>query len=361
MNLQYKPDFEETKVAWRHFWAREKWKRPLVVANVPRDPAHTVPWDESPYNLHYYLKFTGDWAEYLRRIDRWLEHRLWLAEAVPFFDFDFGPDEFAAFLGAPLKFELASSSTSWVEPIIEDWRAFEFKLDPANPVWTRMRELARQMAQHARGRYLVGTCDLHSNADTLSALRHGEQLCMDFFDQPEQIDRAMRAVRRLYQPVYDGLYEASGSNTATGSIGWIPTWSDGKFASVQCDFLCMVSPAISRQFIIPALAEEAAFLDHCIYHLDGPGALPHLDDILAIQDIDAIQWVSGAGQKPMWQWLDVLKRCQQAGKALQIFDLNCEQAKQVHHELGPAGVVYCVAAKTAAEVEDLSRWLERNS
>lgn len=361
MNLQYKPGFTEAKVAWRHFWAREKWQRPLVVASVPRDPAHALPWTEGPHHLHYHRKLTGDWAEYLRRIDRWLENHVWLAEAVPYFDFDFGPDQFAAFLGTELKFDPASPTTNWVDPVVEDWRTYEFKLDPANATWYRMRELARQMAEHARGRYLVGTCDLHSNGDTLSALRHGERLCLDFFDQPDQVARAMRAVRRLYQPVYDGLYEAAGGNAATGTVGWIPTWSDGKFASIQCDFICMVSPELSRQYIIPALVEEAAFLDHCIYHLDGPGALPHLDDILAIQDIDAIQWVSGAGQKPMWQWLDVLKKCQHAGKALQIFDLNCEQVKQVHRELDPAGVVYCVYANTAAEVENLTHWLERNS
>ena len=361
MELKYKLDFTEAKIAWRHFWAREKWQRPLVVANVPRDPVRAVPWSESPGHQHYYRKVTGAWDEQFRRIDRWLADRLWLAEAIPYFDFDFGPDQFAAFLGAPLQFSPASPDTNWVDPIVEDWSAFEFKLDPNNETWRRIGELARRMAEHARGRYLVGTCDLHSNGDALSALRNPERLCLDFFDQPEQVGRAMQAVRKLYQSVYDGLYEAAAMNSETGSIGWTPFWSPGKFATIQCDFICMVSPEISRQYIIPALEEEAAFLDHCVYHFDGPGALPHLDDILGIKDIDVIQWVSGAGQKPMWQWLDVLKKCQKAGKGLQIYDLNCEQAKEVSRELDPAGVVYCVNASTAAEVADLCRWLQQHS
>ena len=123
MNLLYKPDFAAVKVAWRHFWAREKWKRPLVVASVPRDPAHAVPWTDGPYHLHYHRKTTGDWADYLRRIDRWLENQLWLAEAVPYFDYDFGPDQFAALLGATLKSDPDSPTTNWVEPVIEDWSA----------------------------------------------------------------------------------------------------------------------------------------------------------------------------------------------------------------------------------------------
>jgi hypothetical protein len=361
MMFQSKPDFEDVKIAWRHFWAREKWKRPLVVASVPRDPARAVPGVESPGHHAYSRTLTGRWDEQLQRIDRWLENTLYLAEAVPYFSPDFGPDQFAAFLGATMKFSEASPNTNWVDPIVDDWDVFEFKLDPANETWRRIRELVRRMAAHARGRYLVGICDLHSNGDALSALRHGERLCMDFYDAPEKVGRAMREVRKLYPAVYNGLDEASGRNADTGSIGWIPTWSPGKFATIQCDFICMVSPELSRQYIIPALEEEAAFLDHCIYHLDGPGALPHLDDILAVKDIDAIQWVSGAGQKPMWQWLEVLKKCQAAGKALQIHSLNCEEAKAVHRELDPAGVVYCVSANNAAEVDDLTRWLEQHT
>ena len=360
MQLQYKPDFEETKIAWRHFWAREGWKRPLIHAEVPRDPKAPIPPEESPDHHHYFRKLNGDWDDYFKRIDRCLEETLFLAETVPNFRPDLGPDQFAAFLGAPLHFSASSPDTNWVEPIVENWAEFEFRLCPDNPAWKTIRDLSRRMAEHARGRYLISTCDLHSNGDTLSALRNPERLCLDILDEPEQVARAMREVRALYQPVYDGLYEAAGRDEETGTIGWIPTWSDGRFATIQCDFICMVSPAIAREFIIPALEEEAAYLDHCIYHLDGPGALPHLDDILAVKDIDAIQWVSGAGQKPMWQWLDVLKKCQKAGKCLQIHDLNCEQAKHLHRELDPAGVVYCVRADGADEVAELSRWFENN-
>ena len=360
MQLQYKPDFEETKTAWRHFWARESWRRPLIHAPLPRNPAAPLSWAESPSHHAYYRKLKGDWDDWFSRIDRWLEETIFPAETIPFLSPDLGPDQFAAFLGSPLQFSDGSPDTNWVEPMVADWNEFEFRLDPENPSWKLILDLSRRMAAHARGRYLVGTCDLHSNADTLSALRNPEQLCLDFFDDPDAISVAMKKVRALYQSVYEGLYAAAGSDAETGTIGWIPTWSEGRFATIQCDFICMVSPEISRKFIIPALEEEAGFLDHCIYHLDGPGALPHLDDILAIKKIDAIQWVSGAGQKPMHEWLDVLKKCQKAGKGLQIHDLDCEQAKQLHRELDPAGVVYCVSAKSADEVEDLARWFERN-
>ncbi len=103
-------------------------------------------------------------------------------------------------------------------------------------------------------------------------------------------------------------------------------------------------------------------MDHCVFHLDGPDALRHIDDILAIDAIDVVQWVSGAGQKPMWQWTEVLQKIQAAGKGIQVWDITCEQVKQVHKELKPEGVVYCPQGmESRSEVDDLCEWLEQNT
>lgn len=352
-----KPDFERVRDRWNHFWAREFVGRPLVVAEVTR-PGHP----QVGTGPRYRNAIEGHWREQLALVDVWLEATDFVAESIPFFAPDFGPDQFAAFLGAELRCVEGSDGTSWVDPIVEDWeRTLPLRLDPRNRTWQRILEYSRLLADHARGRYLVGVCDLHSNADALLALRGGERLCTDLYECPELVERAMLDVRQAYASVYEGLYQAGAMSRATGTIGWIPFWCEGRYATIQCDFICMVSPALARRFILPAIEEEASFLDHCIYHLDGPGALRHLDDILAIERIDAIQWVSGAGQPLMHTWLDVLRRCQKAGKALQIHDLDIEQAKALHSELSPAGLVYCVNARTRAEVEEFCSWLERHS
>jgi hypothetical protein len=357
MYLEYKPDFAEARVAWQHYWAKEAWQRPLVVAEAATAP---LAWEDNPYCLRYARAMRGEYGEILTRIDRWLASRRFLAESIPFYPPDHGPDQFAAFLGAPLIDDADSPETNWVEPIVTDWEtALPLRLNEQSPTWQSTLAFSRALAEHARGRYVVGTCDLHSNADALSALRSPQQLCLDFYDTPELVARAMREVRALYQPIYNRIYEASGNTRETGSCGWAPFWCEGKFATIQCDFICLVSPEIAREYIIPALAEEAAFLDHCVYHYDGPGALPHLDDILAIPEIDVIQWVSGDGQPPMWQWLDVLQRCQRAGKGLQISGLTIDEAKVLNSELDPAGLVYCIGGESAENIEAFTRWLER--
>ena len=64
-------------------------------------------------------------------------------------------------------------------------------MDPDGKHWKGMLALSRLLAGHSRGRYLVSVADLHSNMDTLLALRGSERLCMDFYDVPEKIETAM--------------------------------------------------------------------------------------------------------------------------------------------------------------------------
>lgn len=357
MKLSAKPDFERATEMWNHYWAREILKRPLLKAQITRK-------GRSPVNVGekaYYHAVTRKYAQQLKRVDQWLDRTIFLGEAIPYFSPDHGPDQFATFFGAELKFAKDSPGTNWVEPIVDDWeKALPLRFDANGSTWKSLLEYSRMIKNHAQGRYLVGACDLHSNADTLSALRSPERLCMDFYDCPELVEEAMGAVRRAYRPVYDGLYQAGGMSRATGSIGWIGFWCEGKFASIQCDFICMVSPEIANRYILPALEEEANFLDHCVYHLDGPQALPHLDSLLAIKKLDVVQWVPGAGQPPQCEWLEVLKKCQKAGKGLDLYG-DVEMVKKMSRALCPEGVVYTVSVASEKDFDELARWLEKHT
>jgi hypothetical protein len=311
----------------------------------------------------YAAAASGRWPERLAQVEEFIASREYLAESIPFYAPDFGPDQFAAFLvGTALKSDPSSleHNTNWFEALVDSWEGFKAGIDFDGPVWKGVLGYAKAIGEAARGKYLVGVCDLHSNMDALSALRDPQNLCLDILDCPELLDEAMRGVRKLYPFVYDSIREASGIDSSTGSLGWIPFWCEGRFAVLQCDFMCMVGPDAFDRFIRPALEEEAAFLDHCVVHVDGVGALRHLDGILSIGDIDAVQWVPGDGRPPMHEWLDVLKRVQAAGKGLQIYGVSPEQVKLLHRELSPEGVAYCVNASDAREVRELLKWLEAN-
>jgi hypothetical protein len=116
-----------------------------------------------------------------------------------------------------------------------------------------------------------------------------------------------------------------------------------------------------RDYVLPAIEEEAQFLDHSCFHLDGEDSLKHLDDILAIKEIDAIQWVPGAGKKPQFQWPEVLHKIQDAGKALHIFDSLIEEIKIHHKEYKAELIVYEVNANSSQQGLEFLDWLRKNT
>ena len=191
MELITKPDIDRAVEMWDAYWAGDVLERPLVVASVPRPgkPRFSV-------THNYTNALTGRHAEQLALLDQWLDSTEFLCESIPFAWSDLGPDQFAAFLGTELEFSEDSPNTNWVTPIIEEWDDFlPLRLDGDNATWQMALEYARLLAKHGEGRYLVGVADIHSNADALSALRSPERLCLDFYDHPDAIRKAMRQVR----------------------------------------------------------------------------------------------------------------------------------------------------------------------
>ena len=359
MELTYKPDFERVKKVWNHFWEGEIIGRPPVLA-ATRKPGHSSV-DVSA--ARYLNAIRGEWETQLALVDRWLESTAFLGEQIPTFAPDFGPDQVAACFGSKLVFNPNSDMrTNWADAVVDSWDSFlPITLDPENETWKGLLAYAQRIAAHAAGRYLVSGIDFHTHADALAALRHNDRFCMDFYDSPELIERAMTESTNIFPGMYRALVDAGNMGGDRGTIGSHPFWCDGKFATIQCDFIALIGPEIFRRFIMPAIEFEASFLDRCSFHLDGPSALIHLDDILSIPGIDIIQWVSGAGAKAMDQWVDLFHRCQKAGKSVWIYGVNVDRMKALHTELEPDKVVYSISVSDESEFEDAVDWLEHNT
>ena len=111
---------------------------------------------------------------------------------------------------------------------------------------------------------------------------------------------------------------------------------------------------------MPGIVRECQFLDRSIYHLDGPGALRHLDSLLGIPELDALQWVPGAGNEGFHRWVEVYRRAQAAGKGIQV-TCGMDELDLVTETLDPRGLylhVGGVPSREAAEImlQALVRW-----
>ncbi|MCX7706138.1 MAG: hypothetical protein N2115_07810, partial [bacterium] len=356
-------DFHEARLRWNYFWNKELHKRPILVSCCVKDDAKKP--EPDIFSLRYFRAYNGFWRQQIELFNEWAENTEFLGEYIPSLSPDFGPDQFAAFYGAELEFSEESKHTNWVKPIIDDWNKFlPLRFNPENKTFKKIIEYTKLISEDSKGKYLVSDIDKHSNIDTLLALRGAEKLCMDLYDYPEIIEKAMLDLRKDFTKISDALYKAGIDNRGLGTTVY-GYYSEKKFGVVQADFICMMSPEMFRKYVMPALEEEIEYYDHSYFHLDGPGALVHLDDILSIKKLGILQWQPGEGEKPNFMWLDILKKAQKAGKAVCVFGnsngtLTPDIIKQLHKELDPEKVIYHVNVKDRKEFDELANWLEKN-
>ena len=133
-------------------------------------------------------------------------------------------------------------------------------------------------------------------------------------------------------------------------------WSPARGKEFSCDISCNLSPKQFEDLFLPPLIETMRTVDHCYYHLDGTVALHHLDLLLSVPEIQAIQWIPGAGHDAILQWVPLIRRIQQAGKAVQVF-CGAHEVAPLLNEVSARGL--CIATYCGSEAE--ARELERQT
>ena len=346
----YKENFGETKKYFRAFWAGAVLDRPLIAVTAPLNVrAVPVPYLSGACDNNY--------LPALKQFETYAENTYFAGESLPAFDISLGPDQYAAFLGGDIIF---GEGTTWVGAFWDhNWNGRKINIDTKKGgYFNRLISAYKTVADYANGRFLINMADLHGNLDALSAARGPENLCTDLYDSPDEIGRAVNAVVDTFPFVVDSI-AAAGNMDKNGYIGWAPTYCEEKFAVLQCDFSCMLSPQMARKYVMPALEREAAHLKRSVYHYDGVNALGHLDDILAIKNIDVIQWVPGTGNPRTIEWIDLLRKIQKAGKGVWIYDWTPEEIMTRHKELSPEKLIFQVSAATPQHADELVNCLKK--
>ncbi|MDK1032917.1 MAG: hypothetical protein QGD94_12980, partial [Planctomycetia bacterium] len=283
---------------------------------------------------------------------RGIEATWYGGEAVPYVFPNFGPNSIGAYLGAELRVD---AHTTWIEQLIYDWdHVPEIRLDENNFWWKAMRELVAAACEMGRGKFIVGMTDIGGAGDTLSLFRTSGGLCMDLLEHPEQVREMEKRINKFWFEVYDVL-EGMTSRVQQGTATWFGAWHPGRTYTLQSDFSCMISPAMFKEFFIPPLREQAKYMDASIYHLDGPGAICHLDAVLELPNIRAVQWIHGAGQGPMMKWVDLLKRIQAAGIGVHLLWIDVDEVEPLMEALVPEQLWFSVGARSPEHGEYLLR------
>ncbi len=353
---RFKDQLTEAQQRVEAWWRGENTGRPALLITAPREGA-------PPYNGPTTDDMDAWWTDPAYVVP-WMDHHLhataFLAEAMPVvFPLRTGLVSITCkYLGAPNVY--LDRSTTWSDPIIHDWdHAPALEFDPTNLWWQRTERLmhvAVSMIEDNHYQAFVGLPDLNGPTEILAGLRGSQELAIDFYDHPKAITPALRKVQ-------DAWWEAYRRTTAIahqcgGYFNWMRVWSERPMIDLQWDVSCLISREMFDQYFLPFIVEQARGVDRTIYHLDGPDAIRHLDSLMAVAEIDAIQWVQGAGGGRTSEWIDLLKRIQDGGKRVWA-PCDPDEVGTLARKLDPAGLMLVVNAASQAEGEALIREAER--
>jgi hypothetical protein len=93
--------------------------------------------------------------------------------------------------------------------------------------------------------------------------------------------------------------------------------------------------------------------------VDGRGVARHLDTILSVPEVHAVQWVQGVGDDyPIMQWVPFIKSLQ-AKHVPVIVDLSKEDLNDFINVMDPVGLFLWVATENEAEELEILKRIER--
>jgi hypothetical protein len=263
----------------------------------------------------------------------------WGGETFPNFWPNYGPGIVAAVFGVVPEYK---SNSVWFHrptPINEIVPLLESVQLNGNNVWySRLLRVTEYVAKRCDGQYSVGISDIGGVLDILSSFLGPTEIIVAMRRNPGIIDTCRSIILEKLMKVYDDLQDII-DRYDLGSNGWLNVWCSKRYYTIQCDFGAMLSPKYYKRFALPDIVAQAEHMDYAIFHLDGPNALPHLDDLLSQPAITGIQWVPGIGQ-PSFEsekWFPLYRKMQAAGKNL-VIDSSPMGLSYLYKNLNPKGL-----------------------
>ena len=352
--MRYKPDWDMSRKRFEAFWEREIVDRCLISVSTWRDgaviPDYTPPCDEN----EVFRRWTDpDWI--IPAMRREFENVWYGGDAFPIMIVNLGAAGHAGFFKGA-RYKLADSV--WFFRSLDDPGALEF--DKSSFLYQITLELARAFAADSGGDYMVSMPDTTGNADALSHLLGPELLFECFQEKPDESKEALARIEAAYESIMSEVYDIVKDVNRGGSVvGWLSTWAPGFHAQMQSDMSVMISKPMFDEFVLPELRRQCDFLDYPLYHLDGYEQTRHLDSLLSIPRLRAIQWTQVAGQPPATAFIPQLRRIQQAGKCL-VMHVSPDQVEPLMSALSSKGLYLLTSLETEDEgralLKDVARW-----
>lgn len=341
----------ESKRKFEDWWQGRNRDPVLMVASWDGAPQPAEPEDDRAF-----------WFDYPSRLAREMyrfEHTRYQVDGFPSLYLNFGPGVLGACMGGDYVYDRL---TFWFrEPVLHDLEAIEeLRIREDNAWWQAVLEYTHYALDHAAGRFLVGITDIGGGMDVLAGLYGTQELLLALATEPQRVAQALEVVYeewwKMYSHLSHLLFSRQGAMTC-----WNGIYAEQPTYTLQNDFSCMISAACFRDIDLPFLRRLCEKLALTVYHLDGPNATHHLDALLELEGLRAIQWIPGAGApggdhgvtpSGMEYWLSMLERIVAAGKGLELY-VHPEEVGPLTRALGGVGLLFKTYCNTPRHADAL--------
>lgn len=351
--MRYKNDWDMAKKRLTAFWNRDIIDRCCISVKSFREGrwtfGRTVPGtDEERF------RYWTDPELIIARNRDLMEHTYFGGEAFPSIFVDLGAGGHAGFFKGEKHY---FGDSMWFFPSLEDPNDLEF--DENSFLYHKTLELARAFAEDSKGDYMVSMPDSTGNADALSHLMGPEELMPAMLEDPDAVQAALGKIQVAYERIMREVYGiVRDVNEGGCCVNWLSTWAPGFHAQMQCDMSVMISNSMFKEFIMPELQAQCSLLEYPLYHFDGIEQIRHLDDLLSISNLRAIQWTQVAGQPPCTEFFPELKKIQAAGKNLVIL-VSPDQIEPIMENLSSRGLYLVTEVPTQDEADAIIKQVSR--
>lgn len=341
----WKSNFEETKQHYINWWNQ----RGIVLTmwehlQKSGEPYELVP---EPARTNDLQKYWFDPYFRAERLHYEMSRNSYKADILAVANTQLGPGSLAAILGSELE---GRDDTIWIHPDPKFDGVIRF--DENNRWWQLHLDLLNACKLKSDGKYMVGCPDLVEGLDVLASLKGSDNALIDLMLEPEKTMEQLREVNKIYFEVLDRIYDIIQVN---GEMAWcyFSLWAPGKVAKLQVDLSIMISEDDFRTFCVPFLKEQCERIPYTLYHLDGVDAIRHLDALLEIKELNAIQWTPGYGQPQGGdpQWYDLYCKILDAGKSVMINWVKSEELEPLIQAMGNDGLHINVDFKNEEEID----------
>jgi 5-methyltetrahydrofolate--homocysteine methyltransferase len=339
MPIDFNPERWQKVRETYHAWWQGELDRPIIPVIIPgRDPVRPQP-PAPMLSQATCADFSWSPEQIVDRIDYEYSRFTLLGDAYPWFNMDcFGPGVVAAMMGA--KLDNASGQVWFWPPDDRPIQEIHLEIEPGNIWLQRIKDICAAAMERWEGQVLVGMTDLGGNLDIPASFRTTEKLLMDLIDYPEEVKRltweAHQCWHQAFQEINAVLQPAN-----PGYSDWSGIYSDQPTYMLQCDFSYMISPKMFARFVLPELQATCKWLPRSFYHLDGVGQIPHLDQILSIEELDGVQWIHGDGKPDCSNWPEIYQKVHATGKRIQLYSGGFDAIDAVTEQIGTAnGIQY---------------------